>query len=190
MTDTQPLTRRERRALEREDAHGAVVTRRAARRAARERGARATRLRKFAFGGVVVAVFAIGGALAFGDFLDRPAAGSAGDGTIVIQSSMAGFTPSEIRVTAGETAVLLWWTNDAAVHLEGGVHTMVAPELDLYEELAAESKRTVVWQVPDMPGSYDVYCDSCCGGKDSPSMHATIVVEPAAAATLFGRLLA
>ena len=42
---------------------------------------------------------------------------------------MAGFTPSEIRVKAGTTVTFDWWTQDAAVHLQNGVHTMIAPEL-------------------------------------------------------------
>jgi heme/copper-type cytochrome/quinol oxidase subunit 2 len=66
------------------------------------------------------------------------------------------------------------------MHLEGGVHTMIAPGLGLYEELPAESRSAVTWQVPNAPGTYDVYCDTCCGGKDSPTMHGTIVVEPSA----------
>lgn len=151
-------------------------------RAEERRRTRDTRIRAIAFGGIAVAVFAIGAVLAFGDFLDRPTDGATA-AAIAVQSSMAGFSPSEIRVRAGDTATLDWWTDDAAVHLQGGVHTMVAPDLDLYEELPAESNRTVTWQVPDKPGTYDVYCDSCCGGKDSPSMHGTIVIEPASATT-------
>ncbi len=115
--------------------------------------------------------------LAFGDFLTRPAATA---GTISVQSSMAGFTPSEIRVTAGTTVTLDWWTEDAAMHLQGGVHTMIAPDLGLREELSAESRRAVAWNVPNKPGTYDVWCDSCCGGKGSPTMHGKIVVEPSA----------
>jgi heme/copper-type cytochrome/quinol oxidase subunit 2 len=55
---------------------------------------------------------------------------------------------------------------------------MVAPELGLNEELNAESRRMISWPVPDKPGTYDVYCDSCCGGKDSPTMHGRIVILP------------
>jgi plastocyanin len=188
MTDQGPVARADRRAQERERIHRAGDERRRARQAEQRRRAHQATIRKLAFGGIVVVVLGIGGALAFGDFLDRPTAGATA-GVIDVQSSMAGFTPSEIRVTAGETATLSWWTDDAAVHLQGGVHTMVAPDLGLYEELPAEGNRTVVWQVPDKPGSYDVYCDSCCGGKDSPTMHGRIVVEPASAATTNGRLL-
>ncbi|MEW5990384.1 MAG: cupredoxin domain-containing protein [Chloroflexota bacterium] len=132
--------------------------------------------RRLAFGAVVTGVLVVGGVLAFGDFLDRPAATA---GTIEVQSSMAGFTPSEIRVTAGTTATLDWWTDDAAVHLQDGVHTMIAPELGLNEALPAEGRRMVVWQVPNRPGTYDVYCDTCCGGVASPQMHGKIVIEAA-----------
>jgi len=129
------------------------------------------------FGAIIVAVLAIGGWLAFGNFLTRPAAAV---GTISVQSSMAGFTPSEIRVTAGTTVSLDWWTEDAAIHLTDGTHSMVAPDLGLNEALPAASRRAVTWTVPNKPGTYDVYCDSCCGGKDNPQMHGKIVVEPAA----------
>ena len=141
-------------------------------RKAAERNGR--RIRMAAFGAIVVAVLGIGGYLAFGDFLGRtpPATGAIG-----VQSSMAGFTPSEIRVQAGETVALDWWTDDSAIHLEGGVHTLISPELGLYEELPAEGRRSLAFQAPATPGTYDIYCDTCCGGKDSPTMHGTIVVE-------------
>lgn len=148
-------------------------------RAQREHRVRQDRIGRIVFGLIVVGVLATGSVLAFGDFLDRP--GTSGNpGTIDIQSSMAGFTPSEIRVIAGETVTLNWWTDDAEIHLQGGVHTMIAPDLGLYEELPGEASRAIAWEVPDKPGTYDVYCDTCCGGKDSPSMHGRIVVEPAA----------
>jgi heme/copper-type cytochrome/quinol oxidase subunit 2 len=153
---------------QRREASGAA---RAAAKAGPSRG------RALVFGAIVVAVLLVGGYLAFGGFFNRPAAAV---GTIDVQSSMAGFTPAEIHVTAGTTAVMSWWTEDAAMHLQNGVHTLIAPDLGLHEELAAESRRTVTWQVPDKPGTYDVYCDSCCGGKASTTMHGKIVIEPSA----------
>lgn len=133
-----------------------------------------SRTRLLAFGAIVVAVLLIGGYLAFGDFLRRAPATT---GAISVQSSMAGFTPSEIRVKAGQPVKLDWWTDDAAFHLQDGVHTMISPELGLSFELPAESRQVIDFLAPDTPGTYDVYCDSCCGGKDSPQMHGTIVVE-------------
>jgi len=133
------------------------------------------RLRLVGFAGVIVAVLAVGGYLAFGNFFNRP---TAAVGTIDVQSSMAGFTPAAITVTAGTTATFNWWTDDAAMHMQGGVHTMISPDLGLNEALAAQSRRTFTWQVPDKPGTYDVWCDSCCGGKAAPQMHGKIVVVP------------
>ena len=156
------------------------MSRAAVNRAEQRRQARQTRVRGLIFGAIIVAVLGIGGVLAFGDFFGRPS-GPAAAGVIDVQSSMAGFEPSEIRVTAGETVELRWWTQDASPHLQGGVHTMVAPDLGLDEALPAESTRLVTWTVPDKPGTYDVYCETCCGGKDSPAMHGKIVVEPASA---------
>jgi cytochrome c oxidase subunit II len=188
MTDHEHNSRRERRAIERESSKDLAGARGLARPTGHRRGAYEATVRKGAFGAIVLVVLGIGGVLAFGDFVGRPG-DAAGQGSIDIQSSMAGFTPSEIRVKAGETTTMHWWTDDAAVHLQGGVHTMVSPELALYEELPAEGDRTIVWTVPDKPGTYDVWCESCCGGKESPAMHGTIVVEPASAADLVGRTL-
>jgi plastocyanin len=153
-----------------------MTTRAERRRAARHPGSTLDRVKAIVFGLIVVGVLAAGAVFAFGDFLNRPVATA---GAIDVQSSMAGFTPSEIRVKAGSTVTLDWWTQDAAIHLEGGVHTMIAPELGLNEALPAEGRRAVTWQVPGKPGTYDVYCDSCCGGYDSPNMHGKIVIEAA-----------
>ena len=177
---SQPSTRHERRVA-------TTAERRAERARARSAAGRADTLRTLAFAGLVVGVLAVGAVLAFGDFFDRPAPAA---GVIDVQSSMAGFTPSTIRVKAGQTVTLKWWTQDAAVHLQNGVHTMVSPDLGLYEELPAESSRTVVWTVPNKPGTYDVWCQSCCGGKDSPTMHGKIVVQPADSAREPGRAAA
>jgi plastocyanin len=94
---------------------------------------------------------------------------------------MAGFTPSEVKVPAGQTVSLELWTTDAAPHLEGGVHTMISDELGIHEELPAagptgESRKVVTITAPAVPGTYDIYCDTCCGGKASPSMHGTLTV--------------
>ena len=162
----------------RRDRRSAAVAQRRAQRDRLRSGGRPSSLtgRSIVFGGIVVGVLAVGALLAFGDFLKRPAAAQ---GTIDVQSSMAGFSPSTITVRAGSTVTLSWWTQDAAIHLQRGVHTMIAPDLGLFEELPAEGSRMVTWTVPDRPGTYDVYCDTCCGGRESPTMHGRIVILPA-----------
>jgi cytochrome c oxidase subunit II len=124
----------------------------------------------------VAVVLMVGLALGFGDFLGRP--DGAGEAESV-RMSMAGFEPEMIHATAGKAVTLELWTTDSALHLEGGVHTLVSDELGIYEELPAESRKTVTLQIPPEAGVYDIYCDTCCGGKDSPTMHGRLHVAEA-----------
>ncbi|HET9519804.1 MAG TPA: cupredoxin domain-containing protein [Candidatus Limnocylindrales bacterium] len=175
MTPTLGASRRERRLAERAAARLAPKPRHdpaTERRNARTRGA--------LFGVVAAAVLLIGGYLAFGDFFGQRGATTAGE--IGVQASMAGFTPSEIRVTAGDAVTLDFWTQDSSPHLERGVHTMISEELGIRAELpgadaVSESRVAVSFTAPMTPGRYDIYCDTCCGGKANPTMHGTIVVE-------------
>jgi heme/copper-type cytochrome/quinol oxidase subunit 2 len=146
----------------------------------RARQQRATRIRGSAFVLVVVAVLAGGVYLAAGDLFGQRGAATTSD-AIPVRLSMAGFTPAEVRVPAGQTVALELWTTDAAPHLQNGVHTMISDELGIHEELVAagptgESRRVVEIATPTTPGVYDIYCDTCCGGKDSPTMHGKLIV--------------
>jgi cytochrome c oxidase subunit 2 len=143
---------------------------------------RIERIRKATFGLIAVVVLAGGAYLAFGDFLGQRGSTTTAN-AISVQSSMAGFGPT-IHVKAGQAVTLDWWTNDAAMHLQGGVHTMISPELGLHEELPAagpsgESRKLVRFTAPMKTGEYDIYCDTCCGGKASPAMHGKVVVDAA-----------
>jgi heme/copper-type cytochrome/quinol oxidase subunit 2 len=129
----------------------------------------------------VVAVLGGGIYLAAGDLFGQRGAATTGD-AIPVRLSMAGFTPSEVRVPAGQTVAIELWTTDAAPHLENGVHTMISDELSIHEELVAagpagESRRVVQIETPKKAGVYDIYCDTCCGGKASPTMHGKLIVE-------------
>jgi len=124
---------------------------------------------------MALGVLGIGIVLGFGDFLDRPTSSSSSG--MPVRLSMAGFDPPVIPARAGELLTLELWTTDAAAHLQGGVHTLISDELGFYEQLPAESRRTVTLQMPSTVGDYDVYCDTCCGGKRSPTMHAILRVE-------------
>lgn len=142
---------------------------------------RNVRFRTAAFGVIAVAVLGAGVWLAAGDLLGQRGSATTASATTV-RMSMAGFEPGEIRVPAGQTVALELWTTDAAPHLMNGVHTMISDELGIYEELPAagptgESRRVVQVETPSTPGTYDIYCDTCCGGKDSPTMHGKLIVE-------------
>ena len=175
---SEPGSRAERRLAAREEHRVHRVRSNTAIRTAREQR---DRIGKIAFGAVVVVILAIGAYLAFGDFLGR---GGPTSGAISVQASMAGFTPSTIRVKAGASVTLDFWTQDSPGHLRDGVHTMIGHELGLHAELpgaaaAGTSRVPVEFTAPTTPGEYDIYCDSCCGGRDSPTMHGKVVVEAA-----------
>ncbi|HEX6140984.1 MAG TPA: cupredoxin domain-containing protein [Candidatus Limnocylindria bacterium] len=139
---------------------------------------RPSAVRYVAAGLLVLGILGAGLVLGFGDFFGRPNASDATAATPV-RLSMAGFTPGTITARPGQVLKLDLWTTDAAPHLQGGVHTLISDELGIREELPAESRRIVELQMPTTPGEYDIYCDTCCGGKASPTMHGTIRVEAA-----------
>lgn len=172
MNAQQP--RPERRAIE-------LGERRDASRRAQSRRAQDDRVKKIGFGLIVAVILGGGVYLAAGDLFGQRGR-SSDSATIAVRMSMAGFTPSEIRIPAGQRVALELWTTDAAPHLQGGVHTMISDELGIYEKLPAagvtgESRNVVFIETPTEPGTYDIYCNTCCGGKDSPTMHGRLVIE-------------
>ena len=76
MSNQQPVAEQDRHARQSNVTHQAALAQRRARESERTREARHQRLRRIGFGATVVAVLAIGGVLAFGDFFDRPAGGA------------------------------------------------------------------------------------------------------------------
>jgi plastocyanin domain-containing protein len=171
----------------RSDRRAAVIARRRSERRRtrsvtyRQEQRRNASLRMAAFGVIAAGVLGAGVWLAAGDLIGQRGSATIADATTV-RMSMAGFEPGEIRVPAGQTVALELWTTDAAPHLMDGVHTMISDELGIYEELPAagptgESRRVVQIETPPTPGVYDIYCDTCCGGKDSPTMHGKLIVE-------------
>jgi len=127
---------------------------------------------------VLVAVVIIGGGayLAGRVFLGQRGTTTVAE-AIPTRISMEGFDPKVITAKPGQTITLDWWNTDGAMHLQGGVHTMVSDALGIRLELPAESRKTVTITAPASPGDYDFWCDSCCGGRESPTMHGTLRVE-------------
>jgi len=98
-------------------------------------------------------------------------------GAIPMRISMAGYDPVVLHAKPGRALTIDWWNTDGAMHLQGGVHTLVSDALGIRFELSAESRKIITIRAPDKPGDYDFWCDSCCGGKESPDMHGTLRVE-------------
>jgi cytochrome c oxidase subunit II len=142
------------------------------------------RLRKGAFGLIVVAILGAGLYMAGGVFMgqrDKTVAVAGMTDAIPVRLSMAGFDPKIITAKAGATVNLDFWNQDNAMHLDGGgVHTFIMPEYqDIYVKIPAEARQAFTFTAPTTPGDYDFYCDTCCGGKESPTMHGILRIEQA-----------
>ncbi len=92
--------------------------------------------------------------------------------------TMSGFQPNVIRAKAGEPVKINLINPDSSMHTDGGgVHNFLlsAGLANVNVTLAPESQKVFSF-TPTQPGEYHWYCDSCCGGKENPSMHGTLIV--------------
>ena len=134
------------------------------------------KLRVLVFLVVAVAILGGGAYLAGSVFMGQRDKSST-PGAFAMRVSMDGFDPKVIDAKPGETLTIDWWNTDGAMHLTDGVHTLVSDSLNVRLELPADSRKTVTLDAPTATGDYDFWCDSCCGGKDNPQMHAKLHVE-------------
>jgi cytochrome c oxidase subunit 2 len=126
-------------------------------------------------GGAVIVVLA--GVLALAPVLDfRSSTPTAADAqTVVI--SMGGFTPNHITVPAGQPVRLRIENPDSQFHTDGGGwHQLAIDEIKLDVRIAPHSTKTVT--LPALSaGTYQFYCDVCCGGRVNPSMLGVLEVR-------------
>jgi plastocyanin len=169
-------TRAARRAQERALAAGEIPATRPRRSARSAANTKPSKLRVAAFLVVAIAILAAGVYMA-GNVFRAPNNTPAVAGAIAVSSGMDGFTPKTLDAKPGQTLTLDWSNKDDAAMLTNGVHTLVSDALKVRLEDPAESTVTVTLTAPMTPGDYDFWCDSCCGGKDTPAMHGTLHVE-------------
>ncbi len=138
---------------------------------------RISRIRILAFATTAIVILGVGVYLAGGVFLgqrDKTTVANA----VPVRLSMAGFDPKVITAKAGQTVTIDFWNTDDAMHLDGGgMHSFIMDDQKIYVKIPAEARKTYAFAAPATPGDYDFYCDTCCGGKQSPTMHGTLKVE-------------
>lgn len=92
--------------------------------------------------------------------------------------TMSGFEPNVIRAKVGEPVKINLINPDSSMHTDGGgIHNfqLKAGLADVNVTVQPESQKVFSF-TPTQPGEYHWYCDSCCGGKENPSMHGTLIV--------------
>ncbi len=96
--------------------------------------------------------------------------------------TMAGFEPNIIRAKAGQPVTINLINPDNSHHTDGGgIHNFILtkagePDANLNVTVLPESQKVIHIHANAKPGEYHWYCDSCCGGKENPSMHGTLIV--------------
>lgn len=141
----------------------------------RKRRARAarTRNRAIAFGLIAFMVLGLAGILVWRAFAPVPAARA----DVRIQTTMDGFIPGMIRAKVGQPITIQLVNRDSQFHTDGGGwHQFAIEELGVNAKVGPESTQLVTF-TPTRAGTYEFYCDVCCGGKESPTMRGKLEVS-------------
>lgn len=92
--------------------------------------------------------------------------------------SMSGFEPNVLRAKVGQPVKINLINPDNSMHTDGGgIHNFIltAGLANVNLTVLPESQKVFSF-TPTQTGEYHWYCDSCCGGKENPSMHGTLIV--------------
>ncbi len=141
----------------------------------RRRRARAVRSRKRAvlFGAIAFMVLGLTGVFLWRAFAPIPSVAA----DAKIQTTMEGFIPGVIRAKVGKPITIQLINRDSSMHTDGGGwHQFAIDELGVNAKVGPESTQLVTF-TPTRAGTYDFYCDVCCGGKENPSMHGKLEVS-------------
>jgi plastocyanin len=131
------------------------------------------------------AVLVLGPAL----WLIRPMSTSAMGADYSVNMSMTGFTPPNFSIPAGRPVSIQFNNVDSPFHgiTNGALHQFAIDELGI--DVRLDGKQSTVITLPAMePGSYEFYCNVCCGGKVNPAMRGTITVGGAESAQAIGKV--
>ncbi len=141
----------------------------------KRRRVRATHRRNkaIAFGIIAFIVVGLSGVLLWRAF--APMLAAAAD--IRIQTTMGGFDPQVIRAKVGKPITIQLINRDSSFHTDGGGwHQFAIDELGVNAKVGPESTKLFTL-TPTKEGTYEFYCDVCCGGKENPSMRGRLEIS-------------
>ena len=96
---------------------------------------------------------------------------------MTVQLSMGGFNPSRIEARAGEPLTLRLVNRDNRFHTDGGGwHQFAIDELDVDVKVPPLKTQEFTF-TPGESGTFEFYCDVCCGGRENPYMQGTLTVR-------------
>ncbi len=124
-----------------------------------------------------LAVLSVAAFLAAEPLRSRPAASEPGASVPQVYVSMAGFEPRMLAAQAGQELKVQFVNPDSRFHTDGGGwHQFRIDGVGIDVRIPPSSQPTVT--LPALAaGTYEFYCDVCCGGKENPAMRGLLEVK-------------
>jgi heme/copper-type cytochrome/quinol oxidase subunit 2 len=101
----------------------------------------------------------------------------AGAEVVEIKGTMGGFSHSVIRAKAGRPLTVRLTSVDTRFHTDGGGKHQFAIDALGVNIIAPPLGTREATFTPPAPGTYEFYCDVCCGGRANPTMVGKLIVE-------------
>lgn len=100
-------------------------------------------------------------------------------GIVELTMDMRGYSRETIRGQAGKPVTVRMSVPESPFFPdgEGGEHQFAVDELGV-DLIVLPGETGEVTFTPSQPGTYEYYCDTCCGGRVNPSMRGELVVGP------------
>lgn len=96
---------------------------------------------------------------------------------LTMRIDMGGFTPPMLTAQAGRPIRIRMVNPDGSHHSDGGgIHGFTIPGLGIDARIQPETTQVVTILLAK-PGEYAFYCDTCCGGKENPSMQGMLMIK-------------
>lgn len=94
-----------------------------------------------------------------------------------LRITMEGFTPPTLTIPANRLVRIKIVNPDSSHHSDGGgIHEFAVTKLGIDAKVQPETTQVVT--IPPSPaGDYAFYCDTCCGGKENPSMQGVLKIK-------------
>ena len=124
-----------------------------------------------------VLALAIAGAAAYAAWPKTLASSDPGPVDVTMRVDMGGFTPAMIEAPANKFLRIRIVNPDGSHHSDGGgIHGFTIVKLGIDAKIQPETTQVVT--IKSSPaGEYAFYCDTCCGGKENPSMQGVLMLK-------------
>jgi cytochrome c oxidase subunit II len=125
----------------------------------------------------LVLAFAVAGGAAYALWPKELATTDPDPVDVTLRIDMGGFTPPDLVAPAGRPLRLRIVNPDNSHHSDGGgVHGFTILALGVDERVQPETTKVVTIPAASA-GEYPFYCDTCCGGRENPSMQGVLKIR-------------